>query len=89
MEEESPHEPVLRAAQDHGIRSQAGLRLFDNGQSQGALNPYSTRVGAVCTRCRLRGIAAATRGSRMMNRPRCRTAPPIVEAHAPCPSGAI
>ncbi len=29
-----------------GIRAQAGLRLFDAPRSQGALNLYSTRVGA-------------------------------------------
>jgi hypothetical protein len=29
-----------------GIRAQAGLRLFDTGKSQAALNLYSTRVGA-------------------------------------------
>jgi hypothetical protein len=34
------------AALDAGIRSQAGLRLFDAPKSQGALNLYSTEVGA-------------------------------------------
>jgi GAF domain-containing protein len=34
------------AAARQGIRSQVGLRLFDSGRSQGALNLYSTRVGA-------------------------------------------
>lgn len=29
-----------------GVRSQAGLRLFENPKSQGALNLYSDRVGA-------------------------------------------
>ncbi len=35
--------PVALAA---GIRAQAGVRLFDSPTSQGALNLYSTRVGA-------------------------------------------
>jgi hypothetical protein len=35
-----------RKAVDAGIRAQAGLRLFDNKGSQGALNLYSQRVGA-------------------------------------------
>jgi hypothetical protein len=29
-----------------GMRSQIGVRLFDNPRSHGALNPYSTGVGA-------------------------------------------
>jgi GAF domain-containing protein len=33
-------------AVDHGIRAQVGVRLFDTRSSQGALNLYSTRVGA-------------------------------------------
>jgi GAF domain-containing protein len=35
-----------RYAVDAGIRSQAGLRLFTGPTSQGALNLYSTKVGA-------------------------------------------
>ena len=35
-----------KRAVEAGIRSQAGLRLFDNKGSQGALNLYSHRVGA-------------------------------------------
>jgi GAF domain-containing protein len=35
-----------KRAVEAGIRSQAGLRLFDNKGSQGALNLYSPRVGA-------------------------------------------
>jgi hypothetical protein len=34
-------------ALSYGIRSQAGLRLFHSSKSQGALNFYSTRVGAL------------------------------------------
>jgi GAF domain-containing protein len=34
------------AALAHGIRAQAGIRLFEGPRSQGALNLYSTRVGA-------------------------------------------
>lgn len=34
------------AALDAGLRAQAGIRLFENDASQGALNLYSTRVGA-------------------------------------------
>src|SRR3954452_7003245 len=33
-------------AVEEGIRSQVGIRLFDTRKSQGALNLYSTRVGA-------------------------------------------
>jgi GAF domain-containing protein len=33
-------------AVEHGIRAQAGVRLFDTNNSQGALNLYSTHVGA-------------------------------------------
>ncbi|MFL6134161.1 MAG: GAF and ANTAR domain-containing protein [Nocardioidaceae bacterium] len=33
-------------AVQHGIRAQVGVRLFDARTSQGALNLYSTRVGA-------------------------------------------
>jgi GAF domain-containing protein len=33
-------------AVQHGIRAQVGVRLFDARKSQGALNLYSTRVGA-------------------------------------------
>jgi GAF domain-containing protein len=33
-------------AVEHGIRAQVGVRLFDTDTSQGALNLYSTRVGA-------------------------------------------
>jgi hypothetical protein len=35
-----------RVAVDAGVRSQAGLRLFDTPKSQGALNLYSPTVGA-------------------------------------------
>ncbi len=35
-----------RVAADMGIRSQIGVRLFDTPKSHGALNLYSTRVGA-------------------------------------------
>jgi GAF domain-containing protein len=35
-----------KIAADMGIRSQIGVRLFDAPQSHGALNLYSTRVGA-------------------------------------------
>jgi GAF domain-containing protein len=35
-----------RAAAEMGIRSQIGVRLFDTPKSNGALNLYSTRVGA-------------------------------------------
>ena len=34
------------AAVDEGIRAQVGVRLFDTKNSQGALNLYSTHVGA-------------------------------------------
>jgi hypothetical protein len=34
------------AAVEHGVRAQVGVRLFDTSSSQGALNLYSTRVGA-------------------------------------------
>ena len=33
-------------ALEHGVRAQAGLRLFDRNRSQGALNLYSVEVGA-------------------------------------------
>jgi GAF domain-containing protein len=33
-------------AVEEGVRSQVGIRLFDTRSSQGALNLYSTRVGA-------------------------------------------
>jgi ANTAR domain/GAF domain len=33
-------------AVSYGIRAQAGIRLFDTPKSQGALNLYSTKVGA-------------------------------------------
>lgn len=33
-------------ALEHGVRAQAGLRLFDTPRSQGALNLYSRQVGA-------------------------------------------
>lgn len=33
-------------AVEHGVRAQAGLRLFDTPRSQGALNLYSRRPGA-------------------------------------------
>jgi GAF domain-containing protein len=35
--------PVALAA---GVRAQAGIRLFDSAESRGALNLYSTKVGA-------------------------------------------
>lgn len=34
------------AAADVGVRSQAGVRLFENAKTIGSLNIYSTRVGA-------------------------------------------
>lgn len=34
------------AALEAGLRAQAGIRLFENEASQGALNLYSTKVGA-------------------------------------------
>ena len=34
-------------AVEHGVRSQAGLRLFDTPKSRGALNLYSTKVGGL------------------------------------------
>jgi GAF domain-containing protein len=34
------------AAVEHGIRAQIGVRLFDSPRSHGALNLYSTEVGA-------------------------------------------
>ncbi|HEX4977812.1 MAG TPA: GAF and ANTAR domain-containing protein [Nocardioides sp.] len=35
-----------RVALEHGVRAQAGLRLFDTPRSQGALNLYSRETGA-------------------------------------------
>jgi hypothetical protein len=35
-----------KLAVDAGIRAQAGIRLFDSAQGRGALNLYSSRVGA-------------------------------------------
>jgi hypothetical protein len=43
-DERFPH--YSKRAVEAGIRAQAGLRLFDNKGSQGALNLYSQRVGA-------------------------------------------
>jgi hypothetical protein len=51
-----------RVAVEHGVRAQVGVRLFDTSRSQGALNLYSTRVGAFDDISTLSGLFAHQAG---------------------------
>ncbi|MDX6300279.1 MAG: hypothetical protein QOF53_1493 [Nocardioidaceae bacterium] len=51
-----------RAAVAEGIRAQIGVRLFDTPQSNGALNLYSTKVGAFADIVSLSGLFAHQAG---------------------------